>query len=128
MTERCRVVAVDLLLEHLLFALGGRVAALVAEGPCREAEEEDPADDADRPGGQRGAEQAADDDREQVGRHVGEGDTDQHRGQLVAGAEGQRHHLRLVAELGDEHQAHGGEKRLHPPSSLTVEGGVRKIR
>ena len=91
-----------------LLVVGQRVAA---QRPGAEAEERDGRDQRDPARGQGRAEAVADRDGHRVHDRGGDRDADQHRERPVAGGEGQRHELGLVAQLGDEHDAEADGER-----------------
>ncbi len=72
-----------------------------------------PASDGDGVGGKCSSDGGADEDAEEVDDSGGDGDRGQDRSRPVAGGEGHRHQLTLVAEFGNEDDSAADQKCVH---------------
>ena len=94
----------------------GFVEEIAAQRPGGKDEERDAGDDGDQVGRQGLGDGRAEDDRAQVHQEGRRGDADEHVDRAIAGREGKRHELALVAELGDEDDGEAEQEGVHASS------------
>jgi hypothetical protein len=88
----------------------------VAQRPGCEPEEQQAAHQSDGPDRQGHPQQPTGQHGQQVADAVADRHPDEHRAEAVPCPEPQGDELRLVTQLGDEHQPQGGKQRLHDAS------------